>query len=298
MKLLITGAWSCTQEQLNYLKNYNNEILFMQNEMDELPDGYRDVEGVIGNSLFLHHDIKKFTNLKYIQLTSAGFDRLPMEYIKERGITVYNAKGVYSVPMAEFAVCGVLDIYKQSRFFAKNQLVHKWEKHRGLLELLGKNVLIIGCGDVGTECAKRFRAFGCNVNGIDLVLNKNTQFNDIFDIGSLDEKLSLSDIVILTAPLTELTKGLFDRDRFNKMKHNSVLVNIARGAILNEQCLIDALKTKLLGAVLDVFQDEPLSSDSELWDFENVIITPHNSFIGEGNNERLANVIIKNIKRW
>ena len=121
MKLLITGAWRCTPEQLNVLRSKGHEITFMQNEMDELPCPYEEVEGIICNGLFLHHPIEKFTSLRFVQLTSAGFDRMPMDYAKAHTIAVYNARGVYSVPMAEFAVCGVLQLYKQSRFFMQNQ---------------------------------------------------------------------------------------------------------------------------------------------------------------------------------
>ena len=99
--------------------------------------------------LFLSHPIEKFTNLRYIQLTSAGFDRVPMEYVKVHNIEIRNARGVYSIPMAEFALCGVLQLYKQSRFFMENQKARTWEKHRRLLELSGKTVCIIGCGSVG-----------------------------------------------------------------------------------------------------------------------------------------------------
>ena len=86
------------------------------------------------------HPIEKFVNLKYIQLTSAGFDRVPMDYVKEHGIEIHNARGVYSVPMAEFAVAGVLELYKKIRFFHENQKKHNWEKHRGLLEFLSRGI--------------------------------------------------------------------------------------------------------------------------------------------------------------
>ncbi len=298
MKLLVTGAWNYTDEQLNTLKDMGNEILFMQNEKGELPQGAETVEGIIGNGLFLYHDIQQFENLRYIQLTSAGFDRVPMDYVKENNIEIHNARGVYSIPMAELALCGVLGLYKKSRFFFEKQKKHNWEKHRGLIELCGKNVLIVGCGSVGTECAKRFKAFGCEVHGVDMMPYKNVEYKEISTIDKLDEKLSQSDIVVLTLPLTGDTRNLFNQVRFEKMKKDSVLVNIARGAIVNEFDLEAALKDKLLGAVIDVFEKEPLDSESPLWDMENVIITPHNSFVGEGNCKRLFAVIVENLGMW
>ncbi len=298
MKLLVTGAFNCNSEQLNTLKNIGNEILFLQNEKDELPEEFLEVEGIIGNGIFLYHDIKKFKNLKYIQLTSAGYDRVPMDYIKEHNIEIYNARGVYSIPMAEFAIGGILQIYKQSKHFFENQKSHIWNKSRDLLEVFGKTVCILGCGSVGNECAKRLSAFGANVFGVDVKPYENPNFKKMVGLDACDEILKISDVVILCLPLTDETKFFFNKDRFAKMKTGSVFVNISRGQIVETDSLISALKDKLLGAVLDVFENEPLEEHSHLWDIDNIVITPHNSFIGEGNANRLFNVIKSNLQRF
>ena len=295
MKLLITGAWRYTSEQLNQIEAMGHSIVFMQNEKDELPCSYEEVEGVICNGLFLSHPIEKFTSLRYIQLTSAGFDRVPMDYVQVHGIAIYNARGVYSIPMAEFAISGVLQLYKQSRVFYENQKRSVWEKYRGLLELYGKTVCIVGCGNVGTECAKRFHAFGCKVIGVDLFPREDVAYEKMYALASLDEVLSQSDVVVLTLPLTEKTRYMMNEQRFAKIKNGSVLVNIARGAVVDEQALLKALDEKLLGAVLDVFEEEPLSADNPLWKKANVIVTPHNSFAGDGNALRLQEVIFKSL---
>lgn len=296
MKLLITGAWKCTSEQLNQIEAMGNSIVFMQNEKDELPCSYEEVEGVICNGLFLSHPIEKFISLRYIQLTSAGFDRVPMDYVQAHGIKIYNARGVYSIPMAEFAVSGVLQLYKQSKFFYDNQKKSVWEKHRGVLELYGKTVCIVGCGNVGTECAKRFQAFGCRIIGVDLYPREDNAYEKMYALAKLDEVLSQADVVVLTLPLTEETRHMMNEIRFAKIKDGSVLVNIARGAVVDEQTLIKALDEKLLGAVLDVFEEEPLPADSPLWEKDNVIVTPHNSFVGDGNAERLERIILSDLK--
>ena len=297
MKLLITGAWKCTSEQLNQIEAMGHSIVFMQNEKDELPCSYEEVEGVICNGLFLSHPIEKFTSLRYIQLTSAGFDRVPMEYVQAHRIEIHNARGVYSIPMAEFAISGVLQLYKQSRFFYENQKKSVWEKHRGVLELYGKTVCIVGCGNVGTECAKRFNAFGCKVIGVDLFPREDTAYEKMYSLTHLGEVLSQADVFVLTLPLTEETRYMMSAQRFARMKAGSVLVNIARGAVVDEQALLKALDEKLLGAVLDVFEEEPLSAENPLWDKENVILTPHNSFVGDGNTDRLYQVILKNLNK-
>ena len=297
MKLLITGAWKCTSEQLNQIEAMGHSIVFMQNEKDELPCSYEEVEGVICNGLFLYHSIEKFTSLRYIQLTSAGFDRVPMDYVQAHGIAIHNARGVYSIPMAEFAISGVLQLYKQSRFFYESQKKSVWEKHRGVLELYGKTVCIVGCGNVGTECAKRFQAFGCKVLGVDLYPREDNAYEKIYSLSSLDDALLQSGVVVLTLPLTEETRYMMNEQRFAKMKNGRVLVNIARGAVVDEQALLKAVDEKLLGAVLDVFEEEPLSPDNPLWAKENVILTPHNSFVGDGNGDRMYQVILENLNK-
>ncbi len=298
MKLLVTGAWNCTKEQLDELHSLGYEIIFMQNEKDELSFEAEAADGIICNGLFLYHDISVFENLKFIQLTSAGYDRTPMDYVREKNIKVFNARGVYSIPMAEFALSGVLQLYKKAGFFYENKKECRWEKNRSLLELYGKSVCIVGCGSVGNECAKRFSAFGCRVAGVDVAPYDGEFYEKMVALDELDAVLEESDIVVLTLPLTEETIGLFDENRFKKMKQGAVLVNISRGAVVCEKALINALKDKLFGAVLDVFESEPLETTSPLWDMGNVIVTPHNSFVGEGNSERLFNVIYDNLKGY
>ena len=296
MNILLTGAWKDADKYKPELERMGHKVAFLQQEKDGLPCSYDWVEGVVCNGLFLSHPIENFKNLKYIQLTSAGFDRVPMEYIKKHNIEIHNAGGVYSIPMAEFAICGVLQLYKQSRFFYKNQNENKWEKHRELLEIYGKTVVIVGCGSVGTECAKRFSAFGCNVLGVDLYPREDKNYNKMVTLDLIDNAISDADIVVLTLPLTDETYHLFNDKRLKRLRSNAILVNISRGAVIDTVALIEILPN-IGGAVLDVFEEEPLPKNNPLWDMENVIITPHNSFVGDGNRNRLNNMIISNLNR-
>lgn len=297
MRLLVTGAWKCTDDQINELALLGNDVVFMQNEADELPLDPELVEGVICNGLFLHHDISDFKNLRYIQLTSAGVDRIPMEYINAKGIIVKNARGVYSIPMAEFAVSGVLQLYKECKFFYRNQKIHNWEKNRNLEELFGKTVCIVGCGSVGTECARRFSAFGCKILGVDLFPRTDCCFEKIYHLNELDIVLSESQVLILTLPLTDETRNIIDKTRLNMLPEGAVVVNISRGGVVDSKALLECLREqKLKGAVMDVFEQEPLNEKSEFWDLDNVILTPHNSFVGSGNSQRLWEVIKTNME--
>ena len=296
MNLLLTGAWAGAKENIEKLEGMGHKVKFLQMEKHELPVAYDWVEGVICNGLFLTHKIENFKNLKYIQLTSAGFDRVPMGYVKDKNIEIHNARGVYSIPMAEFALAGVLSLYKKLSFFKANQDNKVWEKNRNLTELFGKKVCIIGCGSVGNECAKRFDAFGCAVIGVNRTIKDNELYKKIYSIDDIDEALKISDIVVLTLPLTDETHYLMNKERLSRMKKGSIFVNIARGAIVDTHALIECLNDNISGAVLDVFEEEPLNESSPLWNMENVILTPHNSFVSDRNIDRLNEVVLKNIE--
>ena len=297
MELLVTGAWSEAHLNIRALTELGHKVHFLRQETDALPCSADVIQGVICNSLFLTHSIEKFTNLRYIQVTSVGLDRVPVDYIKAHRIELHNAGNVYAVPMAEHAVCGVLQLYRNMRRFEKNQRDHRWEKIRDLRELAGRTVCIIGCGNVGRACAKRFKAFDCRITGIARTERDEPLFEHVSPMEELDACLKDADILVLALPLTGETRHLIDRKRLAAMKDGAVLVNIARGALVDPAALCDELNARLGGAVLDVFEEEPLGADSPLWDMENVILTPHNSFAGEGAAGRLSEEIMNNIKR-
>ena len=284
MNLLITGAWNDALSHIEYLKDSGHSVCFLQQEADLLPCPPDWVEGVIGNGLFLHHPIESFPNLRYIQLTSAGFDRVPMDYVRSKGIEIHNARGVYSVPMAEFVLASILERYKKLSIFRLQQQEHLWQKHRDLLELAGKRVLIVGCGDVGRECAKRFRAFDTCVVGVNRTVRAIDGFDVIVGLDQLDQELRRADIAVVTIALTEETAGIV---KAKLLRPDAMLVNISRGATVD---LTDA-RCDLL---LDVFETEPLDQKSTLW--QQAIVTPHNSFVGQANPQRLWRVICENLR--
>lgn len=286
MNLLITGAWGQAREYISQIEWMGHRTVFMQQEAEALPCDPQWAEGVICNGLFLHHPMEEFTNLRYIQLTSAGYDRADMDAVRSRNIEIHNARGVYSVPMAEFALAQVLAIYKRLDQFRQQQKRHEWIKLRDLQELAGKRVVIVGCGSVGQACAQRFKAFDCEVVGIDLHPRQHYGFDQMIGIENLDVELGRADVVVVCVPLTKETEGLV---KVSRIRSGGILVNISRGATVE---LDDSGKT----AILDVFEQEPLGSDSPLWEAENVIVTPHNSFVGEGNAQRLSTVIINNLE--
>ena len=293
MNILVTGAFQLNSGERKQLESAGHKVFIHGNERApvDCPERY---EAVVCNSLFLYNPIEHFTSLRVIQLTSAGLDRVPLDDIRARGIALHNAAGVYSVPMAEFAVCGILQLYKQSRFFTANQMQHRWEKHRGLLELSGKRVCILGCGDVGREIAKRLHAFGCHITGVNRTVRELSDFNEVLPLDKLTKAASACDILVCCIALTPKTRGIVSAEIFGLLHDGAMFVNVARGALTDEAALTRWLQNGGC-AVLDVFEEEPLPESSPLWEMENVVLTPHSSFVGEGNRERLISLIMKNI---
>ena len=294
MNVLVTGAFQLNSEELAALETVGHRVLVHPDERIpvEQPERY---EAVVCNGLFLHSPIERFTSLRLIQLTSAGLDRVPLDYVRAHGIELHNAAGVYSVPMAEFAIGGILQLYKQSRFFAANQAQHKWEKHRGLLELSGKRACILGCGDVGREIAKRLHAFGCHITGVNRTVRVLPDFDEVLPLDKLAETAAACDILVCCIALTPETRSIVSEEIFGRLHDGAIFVNVARGALADEAALTKWLQSGGC-AVLDVFEEEPLPESSPLWDMENVLLTPHNSFVGDGNRERMWQTIKENLK--
>lgn len=299
MKLLVTGAYPYSKEQLEMIEELGNEVYFHQMESEPLSINLSTIDGVICNNLFLYHKIEQFANLKYIQVTSAGTDRLPMDYIEEHNIELHTAKDVYSIPIAEWVVLKILEIYKKSNVFYEQQKGKEWKKHRDILELTDKVVAIVGFGGIGQEVAKRIKPFDTKIFTVGRRHKKSDLIDKSYLIEDLEEVLLQSDIVILSIALTDETKHLFNKKMLESMKEQSVLINVSRGGVIDELALIDTLKSKrILGAALDVFEEEPLMNSNELWNLDNVVITPHNSFISDLINTRLRRLVISNLIKY
>lgn len=301
MKLLITGALKLSNELKKYIEKIGFEILFLQDEKKIYSLDFSTVEGVICNTFFLYNDIKKFKNLKFIQLTSAGLERIPLDYIKKNKIEIFRASKTYHIPMAEWIIFTILFFYKEMRFFENNKSKHLWIKNRNLLELSRKKVCILGCGEIGIEVAKRLYSFDCEIVGIDIIEKKykSEYFKEILLLNSLNDVLRVTDILILTLPLNKETENIIDKEELFLLKPDSIIVNVSRGKLINQEFLIERLKGNYLkGAILDVFEEEPLNEKSELWDLDNVIISPHNSFVSDGIQVRLENIITENLKKY
>jgi phosphoglycerate dehydrogenase-like enzyme len=297
VKVLFTYDYG--RENMKKLTDLGFDVTVVDERKVTFSESIKDTEVLVCYNPFSTLDISLLNNLKYIQLSSIGIDQLPKEYTLKSGITVCNNRGGYSIPMGEWVVMMILELMKNSLKFYRKQINKVWKMDTSILELYGKTVGFIGTGSIALESAKRLQGFGVRILGLNTDGRDVEYFSRCYSMEHLDELLAQSDAVVITIPSTRETYHLFDKSKFNKMKQGAFLVNVARGNILDDEALINSLRNgKLTGAALDVFEEEPLKENNELWTLENVILTPHNSWISEVRNERRWKLIYDNLERY
>ena len=298
MKLLVTGSLGATEKDLEALAALGHEIVLHPAERVpvEHPEQF---EGAVCNSIFHYTTHEGFTHLKYLQITSAGYDRVPMEWVRKRGITLHNADGVYSPAMAEWTVMRILELLKHVPQGFRNQLAARHKKDWKWQELTGKNVLLAGFGAYGREVVKRLRPFGARLTVVNRSRKEDANVDDFCTLDKFPELLPQADILILALAHSPQTHHILDDAALMSMKPGSYLVNAARGGLIDESALLRALREgPLAGAALDVYETEPLAPESPLWTLENVLLSPHNSFVGDHDHERMMQVVIRNLKAF
>jgi phosphoglycerate dehydrogenase-like enzyme len=216
-------------------------------------------------------------------------------------ILLTNASGVHATPIGEYVLCMMLMFAKGAHTFVRAQQRREWVRYLPH-ELYGKTVGVVGLGHIGSEVARLAKAFGCYVIATRRSTSERSSGGSVDELlphSELHELLSRSDFVVLCVPLTPETRGLIGDAELRTMKPGAVLINIARGAVVDEAALIQALKDgTIAGAGLDVFEQEPLPEDSELWSLENAIISPHISGGTEIYNQRAVAIFCENLRRY
>lgn len=253
-------------------------------------------------------ELQEAENLRWVQLTWAGADKYTKMKTFPTGITLTNASGAFGKIISEYVIGNIIALYRSFPAYWENRQKHLWAKNNSIDTIYKKNILILGTGDIGKNIAHRMKAFETHVTGIKrtAVSEHSQQLNDfdqVYDLTALDEQLPQADIVIGCLPGTPETKGLLDYDRLHSMKKEAVLVNVGRGSLIPTEDLIRVLQEgHLKGAVLDVFETEPLPVDSPLWEMDQVILTPHIAGPSFGGNtevqDMIWNICMENLERY
>lgn len=297
MKALITFKY--TDEEFKTLKELGYEIIFQDEKDLTFSDDIKDAEVLVCFDPFKKLDIDMLPKLKWIQLLSAGINQVPVDKVLKRNIILTNNRGGYSIPIAEWIVLKTLEMYKNSWEFYKKQENKEWKVDTSLFEIYGETIGFVGTGSIAQEAAKRFEGFGVNIVGVNATGKKAEYFHECYSTNRLNEVVSKWDVLVVAAPYTDKTHHLINEEVFKNIKDGAYLINIARGSIIDEKALIENLKSgKIRKAALDVFEVEPLPKDSPLWDMDNVIISPHNSWASEMNAKRRYEIAYKNMKKY
>ena len=235
--------------------------------------------------------------IRWVHATSAGVDALMFPALRDSDVLLTNARGVFDLGIAEYVLGAVLMHAKDSLGNLALQRQQRWQ-HRETALVARQRALVIGAGSIGSEVARLLSALDIEVIGIARTARSAEHFSRVLASEQLDGALPEADIVVITAPLTDATRGLINRDRLARMRSNALLVNVGRGAIVVTDDLVAALQAgQLGGAVLDVVDPEPLPEGHPLWDLPNVMLSAHmaGDFIGWG---ALGEQFMANLQRW
>ena len=298
MKFLVTGSLGADENDIRAIEALGHEVTLHPDERvpADHPEQY---EGMIGNSLLYYTGHEGFTSLRYLQITSAGLDRIPLDWVRERGIKLCNAEGVYSGPMAEWTVMRILELLRRVPQDFRMQLAGEYKRDFKWQELAGKKVFLAGFGAYGREIAKRLRPFGVTLTVFNRSRKEDLNVDEFLPLSELKGRLPEADILVLAVGLAAETRHLIDTDAFTRMKRGALLVNASRGPVVDEAALVTALTDgTLAGAALDVFETEPLPADSPLWKLENVLLSAHNSYFGNNNHRRMMELVLKNLREY
>lgn len=249
---------------------------------------------------FIEHDLDEFPRLRWVQYLMAGYDRFNIAKANAKKILFTTAQDVFSFSIAEDVLAKILLFNRNLRHYHELQKQRKWEPIPKEPELYQATVGILGAGSIARELAIRLKAFDARI----LCYRKRQEAaafaeETFWTKSGLIELLERSDYIIVAMPLADATRQLLDREMLQKIRAHALLINIARGEIIDQDALIDCLKAKTLrGAGLDVTTPEPLPPDNELWMLDNVFITPHNASSSPRMRERLLQLVENNLRRY
>ncbi|MEZ4707242.1 MAG: NAD(P)-dependent oxidoreductase [Caldilineaceae bacterium] len=235
--------------------------------------------------------------VKWLQTFNAGLDQPFYQQILDQGIRI-SASSAQAIAIAEYIIANILACYQDVFARRRYQQAHQWQKTVSK-ELWRTRWLLCGFGNIGQAVAQRLRAFECEVIAVRRSGQAHPLADQVITQEQIADHLPQVDGVIIACPLTDETTGLVNEAFFQHLKPGATLVNIARGKIVDEPALIDALKQGIVAqAILDVFDPEPLPADSPLWDLENVLISPHSSNAGENTPLRGDLLFLENLRRF
>jgi phosphoglycerate dehydrogenase-like enzyme len=235
--------------------------------------------------------------VRWLQVAAAGVDAFMFPELVESDVVVTNARGVFDAPLAEYALALMLYFAKRLDLTVAAQREHRWTYHFSDM-LDGRTLVIVGMGSIGRALAARARALGMRVIGVTRSGTASEIADVVYPVSQLHRALAEADYVVLLTPRTPETRGLFNRAAFDAMRPDSVLVNVGRGNVVDEDALLEVLRTGKVRVATDVFAQEPLPSDSPLYDAPNHLLSPHVGGDDFGSPGRILDIWADNTARF
>lgn len=266
-----------------------------------VPDDGRAALGLLRVALgkpALSRALHEAPDVRWVHTSTAGFDWALVPEIEARGIALTRSAASYAVPIGEFVLALVAAHAKRLGELREAQRERRWASVEPL-ELADLTVGVIGAGGIGREVAWRCRALGMRVVATQRSPRPQAEFDAVWPADALHELLAAADVVVVACPLTPETRGLVDAAALAAMREGAYLINVARGAIVDTDALLAALRSgRLAGAALDAFEQEPLPADHPLWTAPGVTVTPHTSFKSPRNLDRVLDEFAANLRRF
>lgn len=305
MKIVLTDAQTVLDDLVDTaaLRELGEVVEYGLLKYDEVAEKIADADIVVCNKTQLDkHTLRLAKNLKYIGLFATGYNNIDIDYCREHNIAVCNAGSYSTNAVAQHTFALILEHFNNTAKYNDFVQEGKWKRSKTfspfvypLSELAGKTLGIVGLGNIGQAVARIANAFEMNV----IAYNRSTKEIDNVKMVSLDELLSESDIVSVHCPLNRESEHIFNKETFTKMKKGTLFVNTARGGVMIEQDLFDALESGHLGgAAIDTLAVEPMEEDCILMNAKNCIITPHIAWAPVETRVRLMNIVVDNIKNF
>ncbi|WP_425280964.1 D-2-hydroxyacid dehydrogenase [Pseudoclavibacter terrae] len=242
--------------------------------------------------------------LEWIQTNSIGVDAVATPEVAAAGVLVTNARGIFEQPIAEFVLASILCQVKDLRRTLEDQRRGVWNQ-RTTANLKGRRAVVVGAGGVGARIAVLLRAVGMDVEIVARTRRESggsvdgVRLGPVFGADELRERLAFADDVVIAAPLTLETVGMMDAEAFDSVRPGAHFVNVGRGAIVNDDALLAALRSgRVAAATLDVFSVEPLPRVHPFWEMENVLISPHQSGDVHDWKRSTVELFVRNLRRW
>ncbi|RLM56389.1 D-2-hydroxyacid dehydrogenase [Halobellus sp. Atlit-31R] len=268
-------------------------------DVEILPDG-SDLDGLDGLVTFRYADAFLAADLEWIHCVLAGVDAFPLDALERHGIRLTNSSGIHGDAVGETVLGYLLQFARRLHVYRDNEPKRTWEypDWDEAFTLAGETVCVVGLGTLGQGVAARADGVGMDVVGVRRTPTPIPWVSQIYTPDALTEAIADARFVVLTVPLTEQTRGLVGSAELAAMRDDAYLVNVARGPVVDQDCLLRELESGgLAGAALDVFEEEPLPDESPLWELENVIVTPHTAGATRAYAERIAALVDENYKR-